>query len=74
MSVLLLPAADRADEVAALMLAKVLEPLGFETEVPSAETLKSEMVDRVERRRPDAICVSAAPPRPSSTRAISARS
>jgi len=62
MSVLLLPAADRADEVAALMLAKVLEPLGFETDVPSAATLKSEMVDRVERRRPDAICVSAAPP------------
>jgi hypothetical protein len=45
MSVLLLPAADRADEVAAQMLAKVLEPLGFETEVPSAATLKSEMVD-----------------------------
>jgi len=62
MRVLLLPAADRADEVAALMLAKVLAPLGFDTEVPSAATLKSEMVGLVERQRPDAICVSAAPP------------
>ena len=62
MSVLLLPAADRADEVAALMLAKVLERLGFDTDVPSAATLKSEMLDMVARRRPDAICVSAAPP------------
>ena len=62
MAVLLLPAADRADEVAALMLAKVLAPLGFETDVPSAATLKSEMLDMVARRRPDAICVSAAPP------------
>ena len=62
MDVLLLPAADRADEVAALMLAKVLGPLGFDTEVLSATTLKSEMVDRVGRRRPDAICISAAPP------------
>jgi predicted PurR-regulated permease PerM len=62
MDVLLLPAADRADEVAALMLAKVLEPLGFAVEVPSAAALKSEMLGRVERQRPDAICVSAAPP------------
>jgi hypothetical protein len=31
-------------------------------DVPSAATLKSEMLDLVERRRPDAICVSAAPP------------
>ena len=62
MTVLLLPAADRADEVAAQMLAKVLEPLGFDIEVPPAATLKSEMVERVGQRRPDAICVSAAPP------------
>jgi len=62
MSVLLLPAADRADEVAALMLAKILQPLGFDTDVPSAATLKSEMLEAVARRRPDAICVSAAPP------------
>lgn len=62
MTVLLLPAADRADEVAAQMLAKVLEPLGFDTEVPPAATLKSEMVERAGQRRPDAICVSAAPP------------
>ena len=62
MDVLLLPAADHADEVAALMLAKVLAPLGFDTEVLSAAALKGEMVERVERRRPDAICISAAPP------------
>jgi predicted PurR-regulated permease PerM len=62
MDVLLLPAADRADEVGALMLAKVLAPLGFDTEVLPAATLKSEMVERVERHRPDAICISAAPP------------
>jgi hypothetical protein len=62
MAVLLLPAADRADEVAALMLAKVLGALDFDTEVPSAATLKGEMLDIVRRRQPHAICVSAAPP------------
>jgi predicted PurR-regulated permease PerM len=62
MSVLLLPAADRADEVAALMLAKVLVPLGFDVKLPPASTLKGEMVAMVDRLRPDAVCISAAPP------------
>jgi predicted PurR-regulated permease PerM/methylmalonyl-CoA mutase cobalamin-binding subunit len=62
MSVLLLPASDRADEVAAQLIARVLVPLGFDVHVPSAATLKGEMLESVERIHPDAICLSAAPP------------
>lgn len=62
MTVLVLPASDRADEVAAEMLAKVLRPLGFDVEVPPAATLKGEMLARVDALRPQAIVVSAAPP------------
>lgn len=62
LAVLCLPAADRADEVAALILARVLTPLGIDAEVLPAATLKGEMLERVAQSPPDALCISAAPP------------
>jgi methylmalonyl-CoA mutase cobalamin-binding subunit len=59
---LCLPAVDRADEVAAALLARVLSPRGIDVEVLPAATLKAEMLEHAVQSRPDAICISAAPP------------
>jgi predicted PurR-regulated permease PerM len=58
---LCLPAADRADEVAAQLLVRIVAPLGIVAEVP-AQTLKGEMLESVREAQPDAVCISAAPP------------
>jgi len=61
MRVLCLPAADRADELAALALAHVLAQQGFTAEaVPVG--LKAELLERAADALPDAICISAVPP------------
>jgi len=62
MSVLCLPAADPADELAAQLLARVLLPAEFSSEVQAAATLKGEMLERVAQTQPDVIFISAMPP------------
>ncbi|MGH7391014.1 MAG: AI-2E family transporter [Candidatus Rokuibacteriota bacterium] len=55
-------ARDRADELALSMLRQVLDPERFDLEIVNAGTLTSEVVERVGRRRPVAVCVAALPP------------
>ena len=61
MSVLFLPAADAADELAAQLLVRVLAPAEFSAEAVAA-TLKGEMLEQAALTQPDAICISATPP------------
>ncbi len=60
--VLCLPARDEADEIAATMLAQVLQRNGYSAEVVSLNTLAGEMLDRVTEGHADIICISAIPP------------
>jgi len=60
--VLCLPAADEADEICAHMLAQVLTSYHFSAESVAVSTLASEMLDLVESRRANVVCVSALPP------------
>ena len=60
--ILSLPARSEADEIAAMMLAQVLETRSCVVQAVSVTSLASEMVNLVERREADVICVSATPP------------
>jgi hypothetical protein len=60
--ILCLPARDEADEITALMLDQILKQNGFTSETVSALALASEMVDQVERRGAQVVCISAMPP------------
>src|SRR5580692_246411 len=60
--VLCLPARDEADEIAAMMLAQLLATRGCTIEAVSVSALASEMVDLVEQRQADVVCISAMPP------------
>jgi hypothetical protein len=62
LSVLSLPARSEADEIAAMMLAQVLETKSCVVQAVSVSSLATEMVDIVEQRNADVICVSATPP------------
>jgi predicted PurR-regulated permease PerM len=62
MSVLCLPAADSADELAARLLVRVLPLREFDADVLAALTLKGEMLERVTQAQPDVIFISAMPP------------
>ena len=62
LSVLCLPAADRADALAAELLARVLAPSDFSIEVLGSATLKGEMLEHVGQSQPDVIFISAMPP------------
>ncbi len=57
-----LPAADEADEIAAAMLAQLLEREGYRAEALSFKTLANEMVARVAEAGSTAVCISATPP------------
>jgi predicted PurR-regulated permease PerM len=57
-----LPAADAADEIAAIMLAQLLEQEGYQAESVSFKTLAHEVVDQVGEARSHAVCISATPP------------
>ena len=57
-----LPAADEADEIAAVMLAHVLECEGYKTESLSYKTLANEMVTQVSEAGATVVCISATPP------------
>jgi predicted PurR-regulated permease PerM len=61
-SVLCLPGRDEADEIAAMLLAKVLRTEGIQATFISVIALASEMVELVERHKPDVVCISALPP------------
>jgi predicted PurR-regulated permease PerM len=60
--ILSLPARSEADEIAAMMLAQVLETRSCLVQALSVTSLASEMVELVERRKADVVCVSATPP------------
>ena len=60
--ILCLPARSEADEIAAMMLAQVLETKSCVVQAVSVTSLASEMVDLVEQRKADVVCVSATPP------------
>jgi predicted PurR-regulated permease PerM/methylmalonyl-CoA mutase cobalamin-binding subunit len=60
--VLCLPARDVADELAAMMLAQVLEQEGYCAQYVSVERLASEYVELVEQRGVQVVMISALPP------------
>jgi predicted PurR-regulated permease PerM/methylmalonyl-CoA mutase cobalamin-binding subunit len=62
LSILCLPARTEADEITAMMLAQVLANSGSLVQAISLTSLASEIVDLVEQRKPDVICISATPP------------
>ncbi len=61
-NVLILPAHDEADEIAGLMLGRLLEQRRFCAQVLSQAALASEMVEAVQQHQSDLIAVSALPP------------
>ena len=61
-NIVLLPAHDDADEIAALMLSHLLELRGFCSFPVAVARLASEMVEAVEKRQAHVVCVSAMPP------------
>ena len=56
------PASDKGDEIAADLLALVLQIEGFRVEVVSSKSLMSEIVERMAEARATTVCVSATPP------------
>lgn len=60
--VLVLPAQNEADELAALMLCRLLVTHGVNAEWVSAKALTSEMIERAVGENPPEICISTVPP------------
>jgi hypothetical protein len=62
--VLCLPAHGKADELVGMMLAQIVDLRGcfVETVPTTAMAAASELVDYVEQRKADVVCISAAPP------------
>ena len=60
--ILCLPARDEADEIAGMMLAQLLATGERLVQSVSFTAAASELVDLVERRKPDVVCISATPP------------
>jgi predicted PurR-regulated permease PerM len=60
--ILCLPARDEADEIAGMMLAQLLATDKCLVHSVSFTAAASELVDLVERRKPDVVCISATPP------------
>jgi predicted PurR-regulated permease PerM/methanogenic corrinoid protein MtbC1 len=61
-NVVCLPANDESDEIAAQMLAHLLQIRGYCVKVASVSQLASEMVDTVKDFKADIVCISALPP------------
>jgi predicted PurR-regulated permease PerM/methylmalonyl-CoA mutase cobalamin-binding subunit len=61
-SILLLPARNEADEIAATMLAQLVETNGFVVETISETVLAGELADLIAQRQADVVCISAMPP------------
>ncbi|MBW3598974.1 MAG: AI-2E family transporter [Planctomycetes bacterium] len=62
LNILCLPARSEADEIAALLLAQILESSDCLVQALPATSTAGEMADLVERRQPDVVCISATPP------------
>src|SRR5277367_732755 len=60
--VVCIPANDQADEIAAVMLAQLLEQRGHKTMLLPAAALSPEIVDRLREEPSTMICISALPP------------
>ncbi len=60
--ILILPARNAADEIAATMLAQLIETSGFRVETISETVLAGELADLIARREADVVCISAMPP------------
>ncbi|MBS0196087.1 MAG: AI-2E family transporter [Planctomycetes bacterium] len=60
--VVCLPAHDEADEIAALMLAQLVETPECSTSVLTAASSLSELYKHLDERKPDVVCISATPP------------
>jgi predicted PurR-regulated permease PerM len=60
--ILCLPARDEADEIAGTMLSQLSAMSGCVVEAVSVTSLASEMVELVEQRKADVVCISAMPP------------
>jgi hypothetical protein len=60
--ILCLPARDEADEIAGMMLAQLLATGECLVRSVSFTAAASELVDLVETRKPDVVCISATPP------------
>jgi hypothetical protein len=56
------PSRDEVDEIVAIMLSQLLEARGYCVSTPTAAMLASEMVEMVEQKKIDVVCVSAMPP------------
>ena len=56
------PARDEADEIAGTMLGQVLGASGAEMQTVSVDSLAGEMLEMIERRNIEVICISAVPP------------
>jgi predicted PurR-regulated permease PerM len=60
--VVCIPASDQADEIAAVMLAQLLEHRGHKTMLLPAAALTSEIFDRLREEPSTMVCISALPP------------
>jgi predicted PurR-regulated permease PerM len=60
-NILCLPARDEADEIAALMLARLLDLRGY-CATAASRLLAGEMIELVEKQKAQIVCVSAMPP------------
>ncbi|MFN0053301.1 MAG: AI-2E family transporter [Planctomycetales bacterium] len=60
--ILLLPARNEADVIAATMLAQLVETSGYRVETISESVLAGELVDLLTERGADVVCISAMPP------------
>ena len=60
--ILCLPARTEADEIAGVMLAQLLATGECLVQSVSVTAAESELVDLVEKRKPDVLCISATPP------------
>ncbi|MBI3863350.1 MAG: AI-2E family transporter [Planctomycetia bacterium] len=60
--ILLLPARNEADEIAATMLAHLLATTGYRVETVSKTVLAGELVNLIAQRQADVVCISAMPP------------
>ena len=61
-NVLCLPARAEADEIVAMMLSQLLQIRGYCATFANSDVLAGEMVDLVEKRNSDLVCISAMPP------------
>lgn len=59
---LIVPARDAADQLAADLLAALLPPSKWKVEMLGVDTLAAELIERLNEFKPDAICIGSLPP------------